>query len=207
MLGVTGVLFYVVQCSTAAVVTEYDFTGNSAVPTTVATPLTANNFGVGSGVTLSLGSNQASARVFDTANFAAAVTAGDFFTFTNTAPTGNFDISDFSFQELVNAQGPLMFEVTINGTPITAATATNGSLTTHTYSSLGLTGLTSATIDIVAWDPSGPSNGTPANWMVDTVIVSGTVHATTASAPEASSLAIWSVLGLSIAGIRAWRRK
>jgi hypothetical protein len=212
-----------IECSAAFALVNYNFVGGSAAATidpSVAANLTAANYAVGSGGGLgapTISGGKISATAFDQTSEANAKSTGDYYTFTVTLKSGTLDITGFKLTEnrFNPAQGAMDFEITINGISIDGSgESTNSSATTHSYAGAAFDGLKGLTgpieIDLVAWSPSGTSNG-PADhqaWDNSAVELDGTDPPGTDSPnPEASSFVIWSVFGLLIGSRAVWRRK
>ena len=108
--------------SHGAVVAAYNFTAGAAA-STQASGVTATDYAAGAGLGSSNFTGNASAHVFDQSTFALANSTGDYFTFSLTPTTGTIDLTSFSLSENVanTNQGPLDFEITINGTSINGA--------------------------------------------------------------------------------------
>lgn len=97
----------------------------------------------------------------------------DAITFTITATSGyHFSISDFSFQARSTNTAPADIGFTINDASydFSSSYSNNSIITTISQNSLGLNGLTSATISIQGWNASGSSE-----LQLDNIQVTGTV--------------------------------
>jgi hypothetical protein len=193
--------------SAAIVIVGYNFNAANGVASTVDANATASNFTGGGGLGTVTFTTEVAAREFNTANYNAAVTAGDYFTFTATADAGyELNLTDLKLSEMRNTNGPTGFQINVNGTPVTPSLSTTATNTGHTILLSSFTGLSSATIQIVAWGGLSTGGMGTRNWFNDDVELNGTVDALVPVVPEASSLIVWSLLALTIGGACWWNR-
>ena len=207
-LTVASLLLFSTACpaSAAIVIAGYDFNAGNGVASIVDANAAASNFTAGGGLGTVTFVTDVAAREFNTADYNAAVTAGDYFTFTATADAGYaLNLSDLKLRETRSTNGPTGFQINVNGTPVTPSLSTTTTYTGHTILLSSFTGLSSATIQIVAWGGSSTGGMGTRNWFNDDVELSGTVEPLVA-VPEASSLMVWSLLGSIVSSVAMVRR-
>jgi hypothetical protein len=193
--------------SAAVVIAGYDFNAANGVASTVGANATASSFTAGLGLPVfNFSGNNAVGREFNFADYTTALANGDYFSFTATANAGYvLNLTDLTLREARNSAGPISFQINVNGTAVTPFLSTNTVFTAHTIALSSFTGLSSATIQIVAW---AQGTGVPGqrNWFNDDVNLNGTVDALVHT-PEASSVMVWSLLCVVIGGVGMFRRQ
>jgi hypothetical protein len=213
----TGVVYFQMAECSAAVIVSYNFNAGTPAPSSVASGVTAGNYTPGTGLGPLTYTGAADKQVDDTAfdgsTLADAKTNSQYYSFTVQPTSGTLTITGLQIDEerFNPAQGAMHFDVFIGTTDVTGDVATNSSLTSHSFSGAAFTGLTGLsgviTVTLYAWLPgNGPDSHH--DWANDNVTLLGDVlPRTDPSAPEASSLAIWSVLGLAFSGFNKWNRR
>jgi hypothetical protein len=186
----------------AATLANFNFTGdskaNAASPISGITisPLTSdsafNSF-------TSVSGWDSAAQISGAAGFFSSptthATAGDALSFTITAASGySFSLDNFSFLARSTATAPadIGFKISSSFYDFSGTYSNNSTITTISNSSLGLTGLTSATLSIQGWNASGSGA-----LQLDNIFLTGSVI------PEPSS-AVLVILG-SVALLRRRR--
>jgi hypothetical protein len=194
-----------IPASAAIVIAGYNFNAADGVASTVGANATASNFTAGSGLNTVTFTTSITAREFNGSNYATAVANGDYFTFTATANAGYvLNLTDLTLREMGGTSRPSTFQINVNGTAVTPSLSTSSSFTGHTISLSSFTGLSSATIQIVAWSQgTGPAG--QRNWSNDDVMLNGTVEAV-AAVPEGSSFMVWGLMASLIGGLALVRR-
>ena len=166
--------------SQGATLATFDFTGeslsSSAAPITGITVSTVSSGSTFNAFTSATGFNSAAQISGASAFFSGPTTqavAGNALVFTITATPGyEFTLDGFSFIARSTAQAPadIGFEIGSNSYDFSSSYSNNSTITTISNQSLGLTGLTSATISIQAWNATGSSA-----LQLDNLVATGTV--------------------------------
>jgi hypothetical protein len=166
--------------SQGATLATFDFTGeslsSSAAPITGITVSTVSSGSTFNAFTSATGFNSAAQISGASAFFSGATsqaTVGNALVFTITAAPGyEFTLDGFSFIARSTAQAPadIGFKIGSNSYDFSSSYSNNSTITTISNQSLGLTGLTSATISIQAWNATGSSA-----LQLDDLVATGTV--------------------------------
>ena len=195
--------------SYAATIVKWDFSDNNNTVDVIAANVSSTTFDAGPGLIDVSFAGMAAARGWKPSTSAAdAETRGDFWTFTVTANAGfQFDLVDLTLDEMVETDGPVMFQLWANGSPAGSAMSTsNGSFANHVIPLTGFDNLTSFAVRILAWNAH--DNGDTADWFVDNVTLNGLVEQEVASqpspVPEPASLLL---VGAGAAGYALRRRR
>jgi len=186
----------------------------SKLADTVAANVTGTpNYNAGAGLsqvdytTGGVANGSANARGFNPSGDAgAALTANNYWTFTVTATAGNhLNLTSLVFDEKRGEDGPVDFQVELNGTLLMPALSSTESYVNHVIdlSAPAYDNLASVTIRMVAWNAD--NNGSSAQWFNDNVTLNGDVVANVEHAPEPATLALWA--GFGIIGLVAARRR
>jgi hypothetical protein len=166
--------------SQGATLATFDFTGESLsssaatiIGITVSNVTTDSSF---NSFTSSTGFDTA-AQISGAASFFSSpttqATAGNALSFTITAaPTFTFSLDGFSFIARSTAQAPgdIGFKIGLNSYDYSESYFNNSTITTISNSSLGLSGLTTATISIQGWNSTGSSA-----LQLDNLVLTGSV--------------------------------
>jgi hypothetical protein len=166
--------------SQGATLATFDFTGeslsSSAAPITGITVSAVSSGSTFNTFTSSSGFNSA-AQISGASSFFSGATSqatvGNALVFSITADPGyEFTLDGFSFIARSTTQAPadIGFEIGSNSYDFSSSYSNNSTITTISNQSLGLTGLTSATISIQAWNATESSA-----LQLDNLVATGTV--------------------------------
>ncbi|MCW5553472.1 MAG: hypothetical protein KIS67_15100 [Verrucomicrobiae bacterium] len=194
----------------AAVLVQYDFTGNSDVASTVHANTTATDFFAGPGITVgfSANGNPAPSRSVDASTTGATQDDNDGFGFTLTADSGfllNLNTFTLTFDALNvdssvgNQTANWAVRTSVLGFAVNIGTGTfdeNGTAVSMTFTGAEYDGLTSIEVRLYMWDPNGSQE-----MLFDNVTLNGAVSVI----PEPVNVAL-GVFGLCAVGFAVGRR-
>lgn len=210
VVGLAAAAFIFGSCpqARAAVLVQYDFTGNSDVASTVHANITAGNFLVGPGITASFSANgnPGPSRSVNAATTGTVQDDNDGFGFTLTADSGfllNLNTFTLTFDALNvdsstgNQTANWAVRTSVLGFSVNVGTGTfdeNGTAVAMTFTGAEYDGLSSVEVRLYMWDPNGSQE-----MLFDNVTLNGSV------VPEPVNVAL-GVFGLCAVGFTAGRR-
>jgi hypothetical protein len=170
---VLAVAFAASNVAQAAILVSYDFDPSGNAPSSSHPNVTTTNFLAGSGVNNVTFVGQARGRSFRTPSSAVSLAQGRFWEFTVTALPGKLlTLDTLDLTSSVDVNGPPLFDVYVNGTPIVLGTglSTSGSHSIDISQASPPGGV--AHIQLVGYLAVG--TGSSAEWFLDNVTLNGT---------------------------------